>query len=146
MSDKEILKADFELGFTYTRSTGPVIGHFLTELQKCKIYGIKGSDGKVIVPPAEYDPVTGETLKEFIEVSDIGKVKTWVWVNQPLEKHPIQTPFAWALIQLEGADTNFLHAVKVKKEKIMKNNMKVKASWALPPKGNITDIKYFEPI
>ena len=72
MSDKEILKADFELGFTYTRSTGPVIGHFLTELQKCKIYGIKGSDGKVIVPPAEYDPVTGETLKEFIEVSDSG--------------------------------------------------------------------------
>ena len=86
MSDKEILKADFELGFTYTRSTGPVIGHFLTELQKCKIYGIKGSDGKVIVPPAEYDPVTGETLKEFIEVSDIGKVKTWVWVNQPSAK------------------------------------------------------------
>jgi len=146
MTDAEILKANFELGFTYTRSTGPIIGHFLSKLQECQIMGIKGSDNKVIVPPPEFDPETGERLSEFVQVSNTGTVSTWVWVSYPLDKHPIQSPFAWAFIKLEGADTNFLHAVKVKNEKSMKNNMKVKAVWALPPKGNITDIKYFEPI
>ena len=33
-SQPEILTKPFELGYTYTRSTGPVIGHFLTELRK----------------------------------------------------------------------------------------------------------------
>ena len=146
MSDEKILKANFELGFTYTRTTGPTIGYFLTQLQRCKIVGIKGSDDRVIVPPPEYDPKTGEALNEFVEVSDEGTISTWVWVHDPLPKHPIQEPFAWALIKLEGADTNFLHAIKAKSKKIMETGMRVKACWALPPTGTIKDIKYFEPI
>ena len=146
MSEEKILKANFDLGFTYTRTTGPVIGHFLTQLQKCKLVGIKGANNKVIFPPAEYDPTTGESLSEFIEVSEIGIVMTWVWVKKPLNKHPLKEPFAWALIRLGGADTNFLHVVKAKTEESMKTNMKVKACWALPPRGTIADIKYFEPL
>ena len=88
MSEENILKATFDLGFTYTRSTGPIIGYFLTQLQKCKLVGIKGANNKVIFPPAEYDPTTGESLSEFIEVSEIGIVITWVWVKKPLNKHP----------------------------------------------------------
>ena len=33
MSQPEILNQAFELGYTYTRSTGPVVGRFLTELR-----------------------------------------------------------------------------------------------------------------
>ena len=42
MSQPEILNQAFELGFTYTRSTGPVVGRFLTELRNRNIVGIKG--------------------------------------------------------------------------------------------------------
>ncbi len=104
------------------------------------------ADDRVIVPPPEYDPKTGEALNEFVEVSDEGTISTWVWVYDPLPKHPIQEPFAWALIKLEGADTNFLHAIKVKSKKIMETGIRVKACWALPPTGTIMDIKYFEPV
>jgi hypothetical protein len=59
VSQPEILNQAFELGYTYTRSTGPVVGRFLTELKKRNIVGIKASDGRVVVPPMEYDPDTG---------------------------------------------------------------------------------------
>jgi len=146
MNDDNILKANFNLGFTYTRSTGPIVGHFLTCLQSCKIMGIKNSKGKVLMPPVEFDPETGEELSEFVEVSNKGTVVSWSWVYSPLSKHPIEEPFAWCLILLDGADTNFLHAVKISSEKKMKTGMRVKACWAFPPEGSIKDISFFEPI
>ena len=68
MSQPEVLSQAFELGYTYTRSTGPVVGRFLTELRNRKIVGIKASDGRIIVPPMEYDPDTAEELSEFVGV------------------------------------------------------------------------------
>ena len=65
MSQPEILNQAFELGFTYTRSTGPVVGRFLTELRNRNIVGINASDGRVIVPPVEYDPETIEELRKL---------------------------------------------------------------------------------
>ena len=32
-------------------------------------------------------------------------------MSHPLPKHPLDRPFAWALIKLDGADTAMLHAV-----------------------------------
>jgi uncharacterized protein len=98
------------------------------------------------MPPVEFDPDTGEELSEFVELGNIGTVKSWSWVHSPLDKHPIQESFAWALILLDGADTNFLHAIKISSEDEMKIGMRVKACWALPPKGSIKDICYFEKI
>ena len=68
VSQPDVLHQSFELGYTYTRSVGPVVGRFLTELKRRKIVGIKSSDGRVIVPPMEYDPETADALSEFVEV------------------------------------------------------------------------------
>jgi len=111
-----------------------------------RIFGIKGSDGKVLVPPLEYDPSTFEALNEFIEVGQTGVVETWSWVNKPREKHLLDKPFAWAMIKLEGADTSMLHMVNAGRESAMSTGMRVKARWAKQTKGSITDIKYFEPV
>ena len=42
----------------YTRSVGPVIGRFLTSLRAGRIEAVKLADGRVLVPPTEYDPTT----------------------------------------------------------------------------------------
>ncbi len=60
--EPEVLKAEFDLNFTYTRTTGPIIGRFFTELRDRNVVGIKGSNGQVIVPPTEHDPLTAEEL------------------------------------------------------------------------------------
>ena len=107
----ELLRQQFELGYTYTRSTGPVVGRFLTELKQGRIVGTRGDDGRVFVPPAEFDPVTASALSEFVEVADTGKVVSWCWVSEPRESHPFDHPFAWAMVQLDGADVPMVHAV-----------------------------------
>ncbi len=142
----DLLRQEFESSFTFTRSTGPVVGRFLTELRDRKIFGIKGTDGKILVPPLEYDPGTFEALNEFIEVKQTGVVQTWCWVSQPREKHLLDKPFAWALIQLDGADTPMLHMVDANEETAMHTGMRVKVRWAEETNGSITDIACFEPI
>ena len=89
MSQPDILNQAFELGFTYTRSTGPVVGRFLTELKKRNIVGIKASDGRVVVPPMEYDPDTAEALSDFVAVGQEGEVVSFAWVKHPREAHPM---------------------------------------------------------
>ncbi len=143
--DDDVLRAEFDLNFTYTRTTGAVIGRFFTELRDRKLIGIKGSDGSVICPPTEYDPKTAAELNEFVDLVPTGTVKTWSWVKQPREKHPLDKPFAWALIQIDGADTSMLHAVDCASENTMSAGMKVKIRWADETTGRINDIACFEP-
>lgn len=144
MSQPEVLNQAFELGFTYTRSTGPVVGRFLTELKQRRIVGNKASDGRVIVPPMEYDPDTAAELTEFVEVADQGEIVSWAWVKQPREAHPSDRPFAWAMIKLDGADIPMVHCVSADSEEALSTGARVQARWADETKGFITDIQCFE--
>jgi uncharacterized OB-fold protein len=111
MSDSEVLHAAHSLEYPYSRSVGPVIGAFLTGLRDGRLLGVTGAGGSVIVPPTEYDPTTGDDTGELVEVGPAGVVESWAWVAEPHPKHPLGTPFAWALIRLDGADTALLHVV-----------------------------------
>lgn len=140
----EVLRAPHVLEYAYTRSVGPVIGRFFTGLRDKKIEGIKGSRGQVIVPPVEYDPQTADALSDFVEVGESGVVTTWAWINEPRSNNPIQKPFAWALIKLDGADTAMLHVVDAGSEANMKTGMRVRARWRTERDGRIQDIECFE--
>lgn len=144
MPESEILNQAFELGYTYTRSTGPVVGRFLTGLRDQQIVGIRASDGRVVVPPMEYDPDTAEALSEFVDVSDEGEVVSWAWVKHPREAHPSSQPFAWAMIRLDGADVSMVHWVRAKDESDIRCGSRVRARWADETVGFITDIAGFE--
>jgi uncharacterized OB-fold protein len=136
------LSAPLTLSFDYTRSVGPILGQFFTALRERRIVGIRGSDGRVHVPPAEYDPVTYEPLSEIVPVSTVGTVASWTWQPAPLEGQPLDRPFAWALIVLDGADTPLLHAVD-SPEGQLRTGARVHAHWVDEPTGAITDIAYF---
>ncbi len=133
------------LEFTYRRSVGPVLGRFFTELRGRSIVGIRRTDGGVLVPPSEHDPETGETLDEFVPVGPSGVVRTWAWVARPSAKHPLDRPFAWALIQLDGADSALLHAVDAGHESAMSTGMRVRPRWRRETVGEIQDIECFVP-
>ncbi|GFG70896.1 DNA-binding protein [Mycolicibacter senuensis] len=137
------LSAPLGLSFDYTRSTGPVLGQFFTALRERRIVGVRGSDGRVYVPPAEYDPVTYEQLTEIVPVASVGTVVSWSWQPEPLEGQPLDTPFAWALIKLDGADVPLLHAVAAEGPKAISVGTRVHVHWADETVGAITDIAYF---
>jgi len=141
----ETLTAPHTLQYTYKRSVGPVLGAFFTALRDRRILGVRRRDGTVMCPPKEYDPDTGEALSELVPVQPEGAVVSWAWVAKPREKQPLERPFAFALIQLDGADTPLLHAVDGGSPERMKTGMRVRAVFAPETVGSITDIVCFEP-
>jgi hypothetical protein len=141
------LSAPIELRFDYTRSLGPVLGRFMTGLLEGRLVGARVSDGRVFLPPVEYDPVTHDQVTDFVEVADVGTVISWTWVEQPVEGQPVDRPFAWALVRLDGADTSLLHALDVADPDDVTTGMRVAVRWrpAAERVGSIRDIVCFEP-
>ena len=140
------LTAPHKLAYTYKRSLGPVLSRFFTALRDRQILGVRRADGTVMVPPKEYDPETSETLSELVPVADSGVVTSWAWVQRPRAQQPLERPFAYALIRLDGAATPLLHVVDAGSEGAMKTGMRVRARWAEQPTGAITDIQAFVPV
>jgi len=144
--EREILSAPHILECEYKRSLGSLLGRFFTGLRDHRIEGVRTRQGKVLVPPAEYDPFTGEsTTADFVEVGPAGVVTSWAWVHEPRPKHPLAKPFAFALIRLDGADTAMLHAVDAGDGSKMSTGMRVTAKWAEETRGRILDIACFVP-
>ena len=135
------LTAPHQLSYTYKRSLGPVLSQFFTAMRDRRILGSKRKDGTVMVPAREYDPDTAEELDELVEVSDSGTVKSWAWVPTP-RKQQFDRPFAYALVQLDGADTAFLHRVDAGSEDKMSTGMRVKARWESETTGAMTDFTF----
>lgn len=146
MSEPQPLSASHVLEYTYKRSVGPVLGRFFTSLRDGKIEGVKTRAGRVLVPPMEHDPETGEsTSDDWVEVGPGGSVTTWAWVAEPRDQHPLDHPFAFALVKLDGADTALLHAVDAGDETRMRTGLRVRARWRDETVGAIGDIACFEP-
>lgn len=141
----QILSAPLTIEYPFKRTTGPVIGAFLTGLREQILVGSKAEDGRVIVPPAEFDPVSGNDLTELVEVGPAGVVETWAWVSRPHEKHPLDRPFAWAQIRPDGADTAMLGAVDAETIDAMATGMQVEPVWADEREGHINDIARWVP-
>jgi uncharacterized OB-fold protein len=141
----EVLKAPLVVEFPFTRSLGPVQSAFLTGLRERVVLGVRTTDGRVLVPPVEYDPVTADEIRDLVEVAPTGTVTTWAWNHAPRRGQPLSTPFAWALVRLDGADTALLHALDAPGPDAVHTGMRVRIRWAGERTGAITDIACFEP-
>ncbi|MFF4833854.1 Zn-ribbon domain-containing OB-fold protein [Streptomyces sp. NPDC001315] len=141
----EVLKAPLVVEFPFTRSLGPVQSAFLTGLRERVVLGVRTGDDRVLVPPVEYDPVTADEIRDLVEVSTTGTVTTWAWNHAPRRGQPLDTPFAWVLVRLDGADTALLHALDAPGPDAVHTGMRVRLRWAADRTGAITDIACFEP-
>jgi len=141
---KDSFTAPLELSYPYNRTVGTLLSRFFTSLMDSRLEGTRGSDGRVYFPPAEFDPLTGEQLSQWVDVADTGSVLSWTWQAQPETGQPLDRPFAWALINLDGADVPILHAVDAKAENNIATGSRVKVRWAENRTGGINDIACFE--
>ncbi|MFI6938794.1 Zn-ribbon domain-containing OB-fold protein [Streptomyces sp. NPDC050418] len=141
----ELLKAPLVVEFPFTRSLSPVQSAFLTGLRERTVLGVRTGGDKVLVPPVEYDPETAEELRELVEVGSTGTVTTWAWNPEPRRGQPLDRPFAWVLVKLDGADTALLHALDAEGPQAVHSGLRVRIRWAEERTGAITDIACFEP-
>ena len=144
-TDDGVFRAPMLIEYPFSRTTGPVIGAFLTGLRERVLIGIRDGQGRVLIPPTEYDPQTGEDLTELVQVGPAGVVDTWAWVRHPMPKHPLDHPFAWALVRPDGADVGFLQAVDAGSIDRMSTGMRVVPRWAAEREGTIHDLECWEP-
>ena len=142
----ELLEAPLVIEYPFNRTTGPVIGAFLTGLREQRVLGIRAADGRIVCPPTEYDPTTGAPLTELVEVGAEGVVTSWTWVSRPRPFQPLSGPHALALIQLDGADTSMLHVIDAPAPDDVSTGARVRIRWAEQPEGLIQDIACFELI
>ena len=148
MTTPRTLSAPVTVAFDYTRSTGPVLGRFLGGLRARRVYGGRLGDGRVVVPPPEFDPVSHAALDpeaDLVEVGSAGTVTSWSWVPEPVAGQPFDRPFAWALVTLDGSDSPLLHALDVTTPGEVSTGMRVRVRWCDQRQGAITDIACFEP-
>ena len=140
------MTATWKLEFPYRRSVGPVIGAFLTGLRDRKVVGVRTTGGHVLVPPFEYDPDTGDEVAELVEVGTEGVVVHAAWVVEPLRTHPLDRPFAWAMVRLDGADTPLLHALDCGSADRAAPGTRVRIRWRDETVGHLSDIECFEVV
>jgi uncharacterized OB-fold protein len=142
------LRAEHVLQFPYRRSTGPILGRFFTEIRDHQRFlGVKTASGTVLCPPVDVDPDSLEDLSvdDLVEVGPAGCVTTWTWLQEPRPGNPLERPFAWALIRLDGADSALLHVVDSERESAMRTGMRVVPRFREEPNGEIRDIVCFVP-
>jgi len=153
--EQGLLTAAHSLEFPggYTRSVGPVIGRFLTELRDGRLVGVRTAAGSVLFPPAEYDADGEAVTEEFVDVGPEGVVGAYAWVPRPRPSHPLDRPFAWALITPDGAGTAMLHVLDLgvldagaKPPRALRAGLRVRPKWRAERTGTINDIECFRPV
>lgn len=147
MTDTAFDSEPFNLRFPFSRTLGSTLSTFFSALGEGQIIGVR-TGGRVIAPPLEYDPDTSaDAGTDFVKVGPKGTVSTWTWVPQPTHLHTLNSPFAFAFITLDGADTPMVHMVDVGSESQMVPGMRVEAVFkpASECNGRIDDIVSFVP-
>ena len=142
-----VMRLDVVSEFPYKHSTGETIGRFLAGLKEQKrIWGQRVAGLGVVVPPLGYSEADGSPGGEWVEVAPTGVVTAVAVVHQAVPGlHPLEPPFAFVLVRLDGADTAMAHVVKDDLDGL-RVGARVEAVWAPERIGSIRDIACFRVI
>lgn len=144
-NEEGCFEAPLVVSYPYSRTVGATLSRFFTALRDRRLIGTVGTDGTVYCPPAEFDPVTGAPCSEWVDVGPGGTVSTWSWQHRPVAGQPLDRPFAWALIALDGSGSEMLHAVDAGSPEAMRGGMRVVPRWRDDRGHGIVDIECFVP-
>ena len=147
-TDTESIVLNSRIKVPYEWQAGETASHFLVQLRdEKKIWGKKcPSCQKVIVPARKTCGFCFVETDEWVEIPDQGVVTTFTVVNRDTLVQPVKAPFAYAMIQLDGADTGMVHILAIDDPGKIKIGMRVQAVWADDRKGSLLDIRHFIPV
>lgn len=145
LKEVEPLTLKGQISVPYTWWAGETAGRFLKTLRdERKILGTRcGSCGRVYVPARKSCSRCFVDMDEWVEVGNEGVIEAFTVVRYGHPVQPVMTPFAYALIRLDGADVGFLHLIKKDLEKIGVGR-RVKAVFKAERTAHILDIDSFE--
>lgn len=140
MSDP--VRSRVTIRYPYTHSTGPVIGPALGALRERSLLGARCPACRIVLAPArEWCDRCGAATDGTAPVGPGATVTVAAPVHEPTPLAPIAPPFSWALLRLDGADTDLLHVVRG----AAAAGDRVRPVWRAERRGSVTDIECFEP-
>ena len=144
--EKKVFRGRIKVPYKHT--AGAYVEKFITEIGKNnKIFGVKCPKcKKVFVPPKMVCFKCFEKMEEWVEVGNQGAITGFTVVTHSTPVMPLEPPFAYARIKLDGADTDIVHIIKERDPKKLKIGMRVEAVFKAAPRKRILDIEYFHPI
>ena len=127
----QVLEATITLPYTLT--TGPAAGSFLNELGHQRILGSRCDQcDRVMAPAQDYCNRCGTPTQGFLVMPETGTVTALTRTAHGV----------LALIQLDGADTNFLHRLDDSAPPAEVGS-RVRAVWAKTPLLSVLDLDHF---
>lgn len=150
LKDKDVWIYHGQVYIPNTYSAGAVGSRFLIELRdNARIMGTRCAQcHRVYVPARSICKDCFGQLKEWVKVSDKGTLLTYAVDQVAKPTQPAPTPIIYGIIQLDGADTGFVHMLGEVEPEDIRVGMRVRA--VFKPKeqrtASILDIKYFKPL
>ncbi|MFO8101096.1 MAG: Zn-ribbon domain-containing OB-fold protein [Dehalococcoidia bacterium] len=139
-----------QINIPNTYSAGAVGSRFLTEIRdKGRIMGTRCRKcNRVYVPARSVCKDCFSELKQWVEVSDKGTLLTYAIDSEAKKIHPVQAPVIYGVIQLDGADTGFVHMLGGVDPEQIRCGMRLQAVFKPREErvASILDIKYFKPL
>lgn len=142
--EEELIVYKSSMQIPYRWAAGLTASQFYRRIaQEKKIYGTRcPKTQKVMIPPRK----NSQGEEDWVEVGPGGVVKSFTIVRYSVPSlNPTTPPVIYALVQLDGADTAFVHQLNEIEIDQVKTGLRVKAVFAEKANGNIMDIQYFKP-
>lgn len=83
---------------------------------------------------------------DLVEIGPEGTLETFTQVHYSERIHPVDVPFIYGVIKLDGADTSIAHLLGEVDLQDIKIGMRVRAVFAQERQANILAIRYFKPV
>jgi uncharacterized protein len=126
----------FQIAMPYTLTAGRAVGTFLAELAHQRIIGARCAKCDTIrVPAQDFCGDCGEETNDLVVVPPNGTLAAWTVTDQGVV----------ALVQLDGTSVPLLHQMIDTAPADLQVGMRVTATWAAEPVGEVTDLLGFVP-
>lgn len=144
--ERIVLPANVNLPFSY--SAGRTASRFFIELRDHqRIMGKRCPQcHRVIVPAQLFCKACFVETDEWVEVGPQGILVTFTVVYRKDLHHPRETPLAYGIVKLDGADTSMVHLLGEVDLKKLVFGMRVEAVFRKEREGGLMDIEHFKPI
>lgn len=147
---EEAIIYDGRICMPYLWAVGKTGSFFLTELRDhARLWGSRcPACGAVFMPPRKNCPRCVVTDTTWVQLSPRGILLTYTVVRySEAGLHPVEAPFAYGIVQLDGADTGLTHLLGEVDLEQLRPGLRVEAVFKEQElrRGEILDLLYFRP-
>jgi len=150
MGEKKFARVPSLVTMACAWSVGRFMDTFYAELGQKKIVGTRCPQCQTTyVPPRSLCGCCWKPLSKWVTLKDQGELVNFIVAHVDVRGEALSQPRIIGMIKLKGGGGNttpIYGEIKGVAPEQVKLGMKLAAVWAAEPKGELTDLSYFQPV